>query len=77
MKDFLGNELNVGDEVVYIEKVNGGARLALGKICEFKSGSAYMKKRLPDGSYVDWLWCYGCKGSSIMKLNLQSIDEGL
>lgn len=76
MKDFLGNELNVGDEVVYIERVNGGARLALGKICEFKSGSAYMKKKLPDGSYGRFWWIC-CKESSIMKLNIQSIDEGL
>lgn len=68
MKDFLGNELQEGNEVVYIEKY-GGALLNLGIIDKIDRGTAYIRGMQPDGTYGPVVW--GSKGKSIMKLNLQ------
>lgn len=66
MKDFLGNEINIGDKVVFIEKCNGGAKLTLGTVIEIDSGIAYMKIKYPDGSELDWPW--GSRSKSIFKI---------
>lgn len=39
MKDSKGIELQIGDEVVYIQGKNSGARLATGKITKFYKGT--------------------------------------
>lgn len=64
MTDFLGNELNVGDEVVWILKGEcGSVNLRIGSIYEFKRGNAYIEDL--DG----YKWHHGVSSVSIMKLN--------
>lgn len=55
MKDFLGNEINIGDKVIFIEKRNGGAKLTLGTVSKIDSGIAYMKIKYPEGMNMRWL----------------------
>lgn len=38
MKDCKGNELHIGDEVVYIHGKNSGSELRIGKITKFYEG---------------------------------------
>ena len=73
MKDFLGNDLQIGDEVVFIDKINGGANLQLGKIYNFTNGSAHIQIKLSDGTYKDIMWGVYKKGKSIMKIGAQII----
>lgn len=69
MKDFRGQELKVGDEVVYIDKgACGRVNLALGKIHEFRGQNIYVEWKLENGEYE---WCpihKGIQSVSIMKL---------
>lgn len=67
MKDFLGNEINIGDKVVFIEKRNGGAKLTLGIVTEIDSGIAYMKIKYSDGSEFVLPW--GSRSKSIYKVS--------
>ena len=71
MKDFLGNELQIGDEVVYIQKGGCGSRsisLQIGRIYEFKRGYAYVV-RISDNRK----WCSGLSSVNIMKIGAQII----
>lgn len=69
MKDFLGNELQIGDEVVYIQKGGcGSINLQIGRIYEFKRGYAYVV-RISD----NLKWSYGLSSVSIMKIGAQII----
>jgi hypothetical protein len=67
MKDFLGNELTIGDNVVFIEKRNGGAKLTLGIVTKIDSGIAYIKIKYSDGSESEWPW--GSRSKSIYKIS--------
>jgi len=71
MKDFLGNEINIGDKVIFIEKGNGGAKLTLGTVYKIDSGIAYMKIKCPNGSELDWPW--GSRSKSIFKVGNSQI----
>lgn len=73
MKDFLGNELQIGDEIVFIDKMNGGAELKLGKIYNFTNGSAHIQRKLSDRTYEDIMWGVYKKGKSIMKIGAQIV----
>ena len=65
MKDFLGNEINVGDKVVYISKSGcGSANLQVGRIYKIEKGIAYIEEL--DKS---WQWSKGVRSVSIMKIN--------
>jgi hypothetical protein len=45
MVDFKGNELQVGDKVVFIHRsITGGAILSEGKIKEIKGNTAYLDR---------------------------------
>ena len=66
MKDFLGNEINIGDKVIFIEKCNGGAKLTLGIVSKIVSGIAYMKIKYLDGSEHETVW--GSRSKSIFKV---------
>jgi len=72
MKDFLGNELSVNDEVVYIDKGGcGSVNLRLGKITEIKRGLIYIDPKYED-HYVSEDGCSfrdRVRSVSIMKLN--------
>lgn len=69
MKDFLGNEINVGDEVVYISKVGyGSANLQVGRVYKIERGIAYIEEL--DKS---WQWSKGVKSVSIMKVGAQIV----
>lgn len=64
MKDFLGNELNVGDKVIWILKGGcGSVNLSIGSIYQIKRGIAYIEDL--DG----YKWNHGVSSVSIMKLN--------
>lgn len=65
MKDFRGNELHEGDEVVFVLKYDGGKgqiQLSEGVIRKFHAGNAYIQPK--DKDWAAW----GCKGKCIMKL---------
>lgn len=65
MKDFLGNEIIVGDEVVYISKGGSGSvNLEVGRIYKIEKGIAYIEEL--DKS---WRWKKGVKSVSIVKIN--------
>lgn len=69
MKDFIGQELNIGDEVVYIHKNTcGKVNLALGKIHEFKGKNIYIEWKLENGKYEWFPLSRGIQSVSIMKL---------
>ena len=78
MKDFLGNELQPGDEIVFVEKTGtGGVELSLGKLWKIERGNACILRKYSDGTYMKEsdLLCNRCKGKSIMKLNPQQSNE--
>ena len=65
MKDFRGNELHEGDEVVFVLKYDGGKgqiQLSEGVIKQFRAGNAYIQPK-----NNDW-GTWGCKGKCIMKI---------
>lgn len=65
MKDFLGNEINVGDKVVYISKVGcGSANLQVGRVYKIERGIAYIEELDKNRQ-----WSRGVKSVSIMRLN--------
>jgi len=72
MKDFLGNELSVNDEVVYIDKDGcGSVNLRLGKISEIKRGLIYIDPKYDDHyiSEEGILFRNRVRSVSVMKLN--------
>lgn len=79
MKDFLGNELQPGDSVVFIDRTStGGASLSKGIVAKIEHGIAHIQREYSDGSLDKFDWAYGrCRGYNIVKLNLQKIDERL
>lgn len=73
MKDFLGNELKVGDKVIFIEKCGRASQLNFGEVTEIKSGIAYMKVKYSDGEIDIHPW--GSRGQSIYKLASSEISD--
>ena len=66
MKDFLGNDLNIGDRVIFIQKWGNYGCLSQGVVAEIKSGVAYMKVKDCDGhEYVHY---HGSRSKSIFKV---------
>ena len=74
MKDFLGNELKVGDKVIFIEKRGRASQLNFGEVAEIKSGIAYMKIKYSDTGEVD-IFPWGSRGQSIYKLASSEISD--
>ena len=67
MKDFKGNELKVGDEVIFVLKMTNGKgaiQLNEGTIARFHAGNAYIQLKGTDDVWNQW----GCKGKCIIKL---------
>jgi hypothetical protein len=65
MTDFLGNELNVGDEVIYIRKHNSSAvELARGVVTRLTNTLAIIEDQ-------DGIWTRGCTSQNIYKINIQ------
>ena len=73
MKDFLGNELQIGDDVVFILRSNTFANLKVGKIREIKRGYAYVdcKWNHEDEHWIKW--GKGLSSISIMKVGAQVV----
>ena len=65
MKDFLGNELNVGDEVIYISKHGSSAvELARGVVTRLTNTLAIIKDQ-------GGIWTRGCTSQNIYRINIQ------
>ena len=78
MKDFLGNELQPGDEVVFIDRTNsGGASLSKGIVSKIERGIVHIRRDYANGRLDEFDWAYGkCRGYNIVKLNPQQSNEG-
>ena len=67
MKDFLGNELNVGDKVIYISKHGSSAvKLARGVVARLTNTLAIIEDQ-------DGIWTRSCTSQNIYRIN----NEGL
>jgi hypothetical protein len=76
MKDFRGQELEIGDLVVFIFRSQTFANLAIGKVREFKRNCAYVDWKYEEDGDWEKYW-KGLTSVSIMKLDGIQINEGL
>ena len=64
MKDFLGNELNVGDEVIFVKKHGSSAvELARGVVTRLTNTLAIIDQY--------GIWTSSCTSQNIYKINIQ------
>lgn len=66
MKDFLGNELKIGDRIVFIMKIGDSVRLNTGTVGEIR-GNLMIPKCLLHGEPEHLFW-KGVRAKSVMKL---------
>lgn len=79
MTDFLGNELQIGNSVIFIDRPStGAAELSKGIVAKIERGIVHIQREYSDGSLDEFDWAYGrCRGWNVVKLNLQQQNERL